>query len=61
MNSGILKNGSEEINLTPLYFDYCASTPIDPMVSQVLMSSSLEYYANPSSTHMMGLEIEQIN
>jgi cysteine desulfurase len=60
LNSGILKNGSEEINLTPLYFDYCASTPIDPMVSQVLMSSSLEYYANPSSTHMMGLEIEQL-
>lgn len=55
-----MSESSAESNETPLYFDYCASTPVDPVISEIISKSTLEYYANPSSTHKMGLEIERL-
>jgi cysteine desulfurase len=41
-------------SLRPIYLDYNASTPVDPLVMES-MRSALEYgYGNPSSTHWAG-------
>ncbi|NQX45456.1 cysteine desulfurase [Paenibacillus tritici] len=39
-----------------LYLDYCASTPLHPLVLKKLIESSQYIYANPSSVHQMGYE-----
>lgn len=43
-----------------LYFDYCASAPLHPQVIHKLIDSSVNLYANASSTHEMGFEVNRI-
>jgi len=39
---------------TPIYLDYNASTPIDPLVIEVMRAALEEGYGNPSSAHWAG-------
>ncbi|BFH14396.1 cysteine desulfurase [Paenibacillus melissococcoides] len=43
-----------------IYFDYCASAPLHPRVSQVLFETSRNVFANPSSVHETGLKASQL-
>ena len=42
-----------------LYLDYAANTPVDPDVLKVFNESTIKYFANPNSTHKLGLEVNQ--
>ncbi|GIO41646.1 cysteine desulfurase family protein [Paenibacillus apis] len=46
--------------MNKLYFDYCASAPLHPQVIHKLIDSSVNLYANASSTHEMGFEVNRI-
>lgn len=39
-----------------IYLDYCATTPMDPRVSELMDSLEREVYGNPSSVHQLGQE-----
>ena len=38
------------------YFDYAASTPVDKEVLDTYYQANLDYFANPNSNHVLGLE-----
>ena len=38
----------------PVYLDYNATTPIDPMVADVIEPYLRQHFGNPSSTHVYG-------
>lgn len=57
MNSMNIMNSG--VNNIPVYFDYCASTPIEPKVLDIFFNTSEKYFANASSTHPMGLNLDQ--
>ena len=40
--------------MRPLYLDYNASTPVDPLVIEAMRSAMERGYGNPSSTHWAG-------
>ena len=40
--------------MTQIYFDYNATTPIDPAVLEVMLPYLREHFGNPSSTHAYG-------
>jgi len=42
-----------------LYFDYAATTPLDPRVLQAMMPYLTDVYYNASSTHAGGLQAQQ--
>ncbi|MNO12387.1 Cysteine desulfurase [compost metagenome] len=46
--------------MNSLYLDYCASAPMHPKVYEVLMQTSKELFANPSSAHLLGFEVHEI-
>ena len=39
---------------SPIYLDYNATTPVDPLVADAIMQSLREDFGNPSSTHSFG-------
>ncbi len=39
---------------SPIYLDYNATTPVDPIVIDAMLPYLREYYGNPSSTHTLG-------
>lgn len=39
-----------------IYLDYAANTPVDKEVLDVFNKATLKYYANPNSTHKLGIE-----
>lgn len=43
----------------PLYFDYNATTPIDPAVREAMLPFLAEAYGNPSSHHAYGQKAQQ--
>lgn len=43
-----------------IYLDYCSSTPIHPKVYETLLKYSQNHYSNPSSSHIMGLEVSDL-
>lgn len=43
----------------PLYFDYAATTPLDPRVIKAMMNALRDDFANPSSGHPAGLAVRQ--
>jgi cysteine desulfurase len=40
--------------MQPIYLDYNATTPIDPVVAEAIQPYILYHYGNPSSTHAYG-------
>ncbi len=47
-------------NITPIYLDYSATTPIDPIVAQAMIPWITEKFGNPASnTHVYGWDAEQ--
>jgi cysteine desulfurase len=42
--------------MTPLYFDYNATTPVDPAVRDVMLPYLSNHFGNPSSDHALGRE-----
>jgi len=43
------------MTLRPVYFDYNATTPVDPRVLEVMLPYLREQFGNPSSSHAYGL------
>jgi cysteine desulfurase len=43
-----------------LYLDYCATTPVNPAVVEVIADVMRKHYGNPSSIHRLGIEAEQL-
>lgn len=41
-------------HLKPIYFDYNATTPIDPAVLEAMLPFFKEHFGNPSSSHQYG-------
>ncbi len=41
--------------MRPIYFDYNATTPVDPRVLEVMLPYLREQFGNPSSSHAYGL------
>ena len=41
-------------NPVPVYFDYNATTPMDPMIREIVSSALGEAWGNPSSVHSVG-------
>jgi cysteine desulfurase len=42
-----------------LYFDYCATTPLDPSVREAMLPALGDVYGNPSSMHMVGQQARE--
>ncbi len=42
-----------------IYLDYAANAPVDPKVLEVYNKATLKYFANPNSTHKLGLEAKE--
>ena len=40
--------------MRPVYFDYNATTPLDPQVRQAMLPFLTEIWGNPSSIHQIG-------
>jgi len=45
---------------SPIYFDYAASTPIDPLVLKSMYPILEKYYANTMSIHSLGQESKDL-
>jgi cysteine desulfurase len=43
----------------PIYLDYNATTPIDPVVAKAMIPYLYEHFGNPSSNHPYGLQARQ--
>jgi cysteine desulfurase len=43
----------------PIYLDYNATTPIDPVVVEAMLPYLSEYFGNPSSSHSYGYKAHQ--
>ncbi len=46
--------------MSRIYFDYNASTPLDPHVAQVMRAALEECYGNPSSSHWAGVPAKRL-
>lgn len=51
---------SKYTNLTnPIYLDYNATTPVDPLVAEAMLPYLLEHFGNPSSAHDYGVQTKK--
>src|SRR5262245_57552284 len=46
--------GPKERRVKPIYLDYNATTPVDPLVVEAMAPFLREHFGNPSSTHVYG-------
>lgn len=45
-----------------VYFDYSATTPVNPIVLEQFMQNTIRFFANPNSVHRLGVEaLQEIN
>jgi len=44
---------------TPIYFDYNATTPIDPRVLEGMLPYLHNHFGNPSSTYSIGYRTKE--
>lgn len=44
---------------TPVYLDYNATTPVAPQVVEAMLPYLVEYFGNPSSSHVYGITARQ--
>ena len=42
-----------------IYLDYAANAPVDPEVLEVFNEATTKYFANPNSTHKLGVEAKE--
>lgn len=42
--------------MRPIYLDYNATTPVDPLVLEAMLPYLQEYFGNPSSSHAYGVQ-----
>lgn len=42
-----------------IYLDYAANTPVDKDVLKIFDETTLKYFANPNSTHKLGIEVNE--
>lgn len=42
-----------------IYLDYAANTPVDPEVLKTFNETTIKYFANPNSTHKLGIEVNK--
>lgn len=42
-----------------IYLDYVANTPVDKEVLKTFDETTLKYFANPNSTHSLGVEVNK--
>ncbi len=45
--------------MKPIYLDYNATTPIDPLVAEAMLPYLREHFGNPSSAHYYGFKTKQ--
>ncbi len=45
--------------MNPIYLDYNATTPIDPLVAQAMLPYIHQHFGNPSSGHMFGVTAKE--
>ena len=43
-----------------IYLDYASSTPVDNEVLDLFYDTTKKYYANPNSSHKLGIEVKKI-
>ncbi|MGZ6365274.1 MAG: aminotransferase class V-fold PLP-dependent enzyme, partial [Ktedonobacteraceae bacterium] len=43
----------------PIYLDYNATTPVDPIVVETMLPYLSEHFGNPSSSHSYGYKAHQ--
>lgn len=43
-----------------IYLDYAASTPVDPEVLDLFYDTTKKYFANPNSSHKLGLKSKEL-
>lgn len=55
-----MKNQPEFKTKKSIYFDYAASTPIDPLVLKSMIPILEKYYANTMSIHSLGQEAKDL-
>lgn len=56
----VMKNQPEFKTKKSIYFDYAASTPIDPLVLKSMIPILEKYYANTMSIHSLGQEAKDL-
>lgn len=47
-------------NLSMIYFDYSATSPVHPEAARSVSEVMMRYYGNPSSLHRLGVEAERL-
>lgn len=52
-------HGYNEFMKTPIYLDYNATTPIDPIVAEAMLPFITSHFGNPSSSHAYGKKAKQ--
>ncbi len=55
-----MKNQNDFKTKKSIYFDYAASTPIDPLVFKSMFTVFEKYYANTMSIHSLGQESKDL-
>lgn len=54
-----MANKKDKKPISPVYFDYSASTPIDPLVLKSMIPFFQKIYANTMSLHSLGQEAKE--
>lgn len=56
----LMKNNNRKVDISLIYLDYAATTPINDKVLEVYVEASQKYFGNPSSLHDIGSEANEV-